>query len=125
MAIDIDNLNENEIVKNIGQHVKKKREIMELTQERLAEIMDISITTISRLENGQQCMSVKNLVKLSRILQIDVADIFSNYKFSDSISMKTEDEQIIEILKQSTPQQKRYFIECMKWFLDNYPHVQP
>ena len=65
MAIDIDNLNENEIVKNIGQHVKKKRETMELTQERLAEIMDISITTISRLENGQQCMSVKNLVKLS------------------------------------------------------------
>ena len=125
MTFDIDNLNDNEIVKNIGEHIKKKREIMGLTQEKLAEIMDISITTISRLENGQQCMSVKNLIKLSKVLQIDVADLFSSYKFSDSISLKAEDEQIIEILKQSTPQQKRYFIEYMKWFLDNYPHLQP
>ena len=62
MIFDIDNLNDTEIVKNIGQHIKKKREIMWLTQGKLAEIMDISITTISRLENGQQCMSVKNLI---------------------------------------------------------------
>ena len=32
---------EQEIVRNIGQRVKKRREIMELTQEKLAEMMDI------------------------------------------------------------------------------------
>lgn len=119
------NWNEHEVVKNIGQHVKKKREIMELTQEKLAELMDISITTISRLENGQQCMSIKNLIKLANILQLDVADLFSNYKFSTSISLKSDDEQIIAILNQCTYQQKKYFIEYMKWFLDNYTHMQP
>lgn len=114
-----------EIVENIGQHIKKKREVMELTQEKLAELMDVSITTISRLENGQQCMSVKNLIKLAKILHLDVSDLFSSYKFSDSISMKSEDELILAILNQSSTQQKKHFIEYMKWFLDHYPHLQP
>ena len=116
---------EQEIVRNIGHHIKKKREIMGLTQEKLAELMDISITTISRLENGQQCTSVKNLIKLANILQLDVSDLFSSYKFSDAMELKENDELIITILKQSSPQQKKHFIEYMKWFLDNYPHLQP
>ena len=116
---------EQEIVRNIGHHIKKKREIMGLTQEKLAELMDISITTISRLENGQQCTSVKNLIKLANILQLDVSDLFSSYKFSDAMDLKENDELIITILKQCSPQQKKHFIEYMKWFLDNYPHLQP
>ncbi len=98
---------------------------MELTQEKLAEMMDISITTISRLENGQQCMSIKNLIKLGKILQLDVAELFSSYKFSTSITIKDDDKQIIDILNQCTPQQKKYFIEYMKWILDNYTHMRP
>ncbi len=88
-------------------------------------MVDCSITTISRLENGQQCTSVKNLITLAQILQMDVADLFASYKFSESFSFKAEDEQIIELLKQSSPNQKRYFIEHMKWFLDNFSHLQP
>ena len=87
MSIDINNLDDKDIIKNIGKHIKKKREIMGLTQESLAEIMDLSITTISRLENGQQCMSVINLIKLARVLKMDVADLFSSYKFSDMVAL--------------------------------------
>lgn len=125
MSNNTHNWDEREIIRNIGHHIKKKREIMELTQEKLAELMDISITTISRLENGQQCTSVNNLIKLANILQLDVSDLFSSYKFSDSMDLKESDELIITILKQSSPQQKKHFIEYMKWFLDNYPHLQP
>ena len=125
MSNNIYNWDEHEIVRNIGHHIKKKREIMGLTQEKLAELMDISITTISRLENGQQCTSVKNLIKLANILQLDVSDLFSSYKFSDAMDLKENDELIITILKQSSPQQKKHFIEYMKWFLDNSPHLQP
>ena len=125
MTFDINNWNEQEIVRNIGQRVKKRREIMELTQEKLAEMMDISITTISRLENGQQCMSIKNLIKLGKILQLDVAEFFSSYKFSTPITIKDDDKQIIDILNQCTPQQKKYFIAYMKWMLDNYTHMRP
>ena len=49
MTFDIDNLNDNEIVKNIGQHIKKKREIMGLTQEKLAERLGKSRSHITNM----------------------------------------------------------------------------
>lgn len=124
MAIDADHLDENEIIRKIGLQVKKKRETAGYTQERLAELMECSVTTISRLENGQQCMSVQRLVKLAKILHADVSEFFSHYKFSDTISMKREDEQVIEILRQSSAKQKQYFIEYMKWMLDEFPYFE-
>lgn len=124
MAIVADHLDENEIIRRIGLQVKKKRESAGYTQERLAELMECSVTTISRLENGQQCMSVQKLVKLAKILHTDVAEFFSHYKFSDTISIKGEDEQVIEILRQSSVKQKQYFIEYMKWMLDEFPYFE-
>lgn len=121
MKSNTEHWDEKEILQNIGLQVKKKREMAGLTQERLAEKMECSVTTISRLENGQQCMSVQKLIRLANILCTDVSDFFCHCKFSDSISMRKEDEQVIEILKQSTNEQKKYFIEYMKWMLDEFP----
>lgn len=125
MKYNSDYLDEAEVIKNIGLRVKKRREITGYTQEKIAELMDCSTTTISRLENGQQCMSVKNMVRLANVLKTDMSDFFADYKFSDTYVLKSEDEQIKELLRECTVQQKEYFIKYLKWVLENYPHFQP
>lgn len=122
MAYHSSNVKEQEVLKRIGLRVKRKRDIIGYTQEKVAELMNCSTTTISRLENGQQCMSVQNLIRLANVLETNVADFFIDCKFNGDYVMKSEDEQIKLILSECTDQQKQFFIELLRLILD-YPSL--
>ena len=57
-------------LREIGERISKRRKLMGLTQEQLAEQMDVSIQMISNLERGVKAIRIDNLVKLSRILRV-------------------------------------------------------
>jgi len=59
--------------------IKKYRKIHNLTQEKLAELLDISPRQLQRIESGQTETSLKTLKKLIKILDISDEDIV-NYK---------------------------------------------
>ena len=54
----------------IGARIRKKREAQLLTQEKLAEMLDVSIKFVSDIELGAKGMSLKTLNKLSQILLV-------------------------------------------------------
>jgi len=59
--------------------IKEYRKKLGLTQEKLAELLDISPRQLQRIESGQTETSLKTLKKLIKILDISDEDIV-NYK---------------------------------------------
>lgn len=54
----------------IGKRIQGRRKQMGLTQEQLADKMDVSIQMVSNLERGNKSIRIENLIKLSEILNI-------------------------------------------------------
>lgn len=63
-------LNTKILLKEIGARISAKRREKGITQEQLAEIMDVSIQMISNLEGGKKAIRPENLVKLCSALDI-------------------------------------------------------
>ncbi len=55
----------------IGQRIKNERKTHGLTQEKLAEALDISIEHLSHIETGNRRPSLILIEKISSILEID------------------------------------------------------
>ena len=64
--------------KNFGKNLKYYRRVKDLTQEQLAEQLDIAdYHYISKIENGKSNITFKTLFKLSQALEIDVNNLFN------------------------------------------------
>lgn len=57
-------------LKKIGERICQRRREIGLTQEKLAEKMDVSVQMISNLERGNKAIRIDNLIKLCDILNI-------------------------------------------------------
>ena len=56
----------------MGQRIKKQRNAVKLTQEKIAEELNISVKHFSEVERGIAGLSVENLIKLSDILGVSI-----------------------------------------------------
>ena len=68
----------NEIYNQIGQKIKKFRKEKQLTQIELAEMLDISLSYLSKIEaqNCRKSFSLDLLVNIANTLEIDIKDFF-------------------------------------------------
>lgn len=57
-------------------YLKKYRQLKELTQEQLAEIVGVRRETIMRLEAGKYNPSLKLAIDISRAVEADIGEIF-------------------------------------------------
>lgn len=62
--------------KSFGQNVQKYRKYKNLTQEKLAELVGVDVTSISSIETGKYFPSADNLVKIVDVLDVEFADLF-------------------------------------------------
>ncbi len=67
------------LLKKFGKNVKLERIKKDLTQEQLAEIMDISQNYLSSIELGKENMSLGKILELSQFLQTDIENLL-NFK---------------------------------------------
>ena len=65
-------LSKAELLKKFGLNVKIARLKKGLTQEQLAELMNIHLTYIARIETGQINMSLGKILELANTLNIDI-----------------------------------------------------
>ena len=98
-----------------GKNVKNLRENNKLSQEKLAEKIEISKNTISDIENGKKFIHAKTLVKLSKALNVEVYELFKPegtipdnsegiiYKYKEDIkeSMEKITDKYVRKIKQS------------------------
>lgn len=89
-----------ELKKNIGRRIKELRKAKRLSQEKLAELVDIEQNTLSYIETGNNFCTAETLEKIITALEIEPAELF------DFGHQKTNDILLIEINKmlKNTPE---------------------
>jgi transcriptional regulator with XRE-family HTH domain len=60
------------LVKGIGESVKTRRRELDITQPHLAELAEISVNTLYKLEKGQGNPSLEVLAKLAEVLGMEL-----------------------------------------------------
>ena len=58
------------LLEEIGARISEMRKKRRMTQEELAERMDVSIQMISNLERGKKAVRPENIVKLCEVLNV-------------------------------------------------------
>lgn len=78
-----------------GRELRKMRQQRRLTQEKLAELVDLSVPYISHLERGTKKPSMEVLVRLAEILDVTVDRLLSGNKVTDSAAYYPEVQELL------------------------------
>ena len=72
-----------DIKKMFGQRLRELRTSKMLTQETVAELIEIQPENYSRLENGLSFPKPENIVKISKVLGVEIAELFQFSHLND------------------------------------------
>lgn len=61
--------------KSIGKRIHAIRERRSITQEYLADKVNVSTTTISRLENGHMMVKLETICSIAKVLDVGLQDL--------------------------------------------------
>jgi len=112
----------------IGYRIKKLREQVEISQQRLAELLGVSRPTISQIENGGRKISVDELIKLSEIFGVSVENLLDLKKQPEVILKEGKKvEKIKPEIRINVPQKNlKKFKEVFLYIIDKVgskPHI--
>ncbi len=68
-----------EFLKELGFAIKMKRMRQKISQEKLAELSDCSLSYIGFVERGEKSLSLYNFLKIASVLQLDVGSFLSDF----------------------------------------------
>ena len=95
----------------IGQRLKKARKEKELTQEQLAEKIDVSIAFLSRIERGSSQINLKRLSQICEILGITEGEILNGVSNN---STKYLDNEFASLLKHCSADKQKLIYDIAK-----------
>ncbi|MBR3103807.1 MAG: helix-turn-helix transcriptional regulator [Lachnospiraceae bacterium] len=99
---------------DIGYRIKELRHIHNMTQDQLAERMDISIKHMSAVERGVSSLSLEKLVQICKVLDcsLDYLILGKSLITAETYLPNT----IIEILSSSDEEEKRMFLKYIEMY---------
>lgn len=96
--------NDAQIKECISKKVLKIRHDNKLTQEQLAEMLDVSIEHISRIGNCKYTCSISFIFKLCSIFKMDINDFFD-------IKSNSKNNNVLDFLDSLTLEQYKAIVE--------------
>jgi len=102
-----------DLKKKFGQNIKKYRKLQDLTQEQLAELVELDTTSISSIETGKFFPTADNIQKLAAALNIRIETLFF---FEDDLSDDCIHDEIISIIESIRPNKSK--IRILRNFLN-------
>ncbi|EOQ38723.1 helix-turn-helix domain-containing protein [Butyricicoccus pullicaecorum] len=103
---------EKQQLSEIGQRLRKRRQELGLTREKMSELADIGTGYYGQLEVGTSQMSIDTLIKLSRSMHLPMEYILfgTGYEPGDSSA-------VLDLLQRCTPRELKLAEEILKLFL--------
>ena len=86
----------------IGERLKKARMDKKLTQEKLAEQLDVSIAFLSRIERGNSHISLKRLSEVCDILGVSEGYILNGTSNSSNNYLSSEFNELLSTVSPAT-----------------------
>lgn len=106
-------------MKHIGDKIKKCRKEYGLTQEQLAEIIDIAPNYLSQIENGKRGINITNLIKIANSLNITFDYLLSD---ENAPAIETENDYHsvwMALLDNRSPHECELLIQIVRSLLEN------
>lgn len=100
----------------LGERLKQARLNKRLTQEDIAEKLDVSVAYISRVESGSSHINLKRLDQICSLLDISESYILNG---SSENSKNYLDEDFKKLLEKSTPEQQRLIYDIAKTIIES------
>ena len=91
----------------IGERLKKARVEKNMTQEKLAEQLDVSIAFLSRIERGSSHINLKRLTQICEILGVSEGSILNGVSSNSNNYLTSEFNEILNSV--SSDKQKLIF----------------
>ena len=95
----------------LGKKIKEYRQLQGISQEELAEQLDISQQTLSKIECGKNFLTSETLERISSVLGVNTYELFMFEEYNTQAEMLVEIEKYISIIR-SNPQ-KLAFVKNM------------
>ena len=97
----------------LGQRIQYLRKMNKYTQEKFAEILDIDITSLSKIETGRNYPSPETLTKIAKALNIELHLLFDFEKFNSNENYVEAIQNNIKLLENNPEKIKfLYKITC-------------
>ena len=90
------------IKKELGEKIKRVRKLRNLTQEELAEMIDISPRSLSNIEVGTSFVKSETLAKIIESLNISTEELFANNHIKTNHELLCEIDKFINKAKNDT-----------------------
>ncbi|MCX5885053.1 MAG: helix-turn-helix transcriptional regulator [Proteobacteria bacterium] len=75
--------------KEVGEKIKKRRRELKISQEKLAEILDVTYQQVQRYENGTNKLNVENIQVIADALSVPLSYFFEHYEVSSTMEEKS------------------------------------
>lgn len=98
----------------LGERIRELRKSRNLSQEQLAEKMDISSKYLSQIETGGKTPSVEALDRLATVLNVEMSDLFE-FRHLDSAASVIE--EINLLLISASEEQRRRSLKVIRALL--------
>ena len=95
----------------IGARIKSIREAKRLTQEMLAEKMDINTVYLSNIERGRANPTLDMLIKFADALEVEMWEIFD---FGHKVNIKELRETMNKLLKDTDEEKLRLSVKILR-----------
>lgn len=95
----------------IGQRLKNARKEKQMTQEQLAEKIDVSIAFLSRIERGSSQINLKRLSQICEILDITEGEVLNGVSNNSGKYLNNE---FSNLLKNCSSDQQRLIYDIAK-----------
>ncbi len=99
-----------EIARKLGLRIKELREKHGLTQLKLAEILDMEASNLSKIERGIQIPKEESLDNISKALNVEVKELFD---YTENINKQDLISKINTLLENSNEENLQRFYRIL------------
>lgn len=96
---------------NLGKRIRQERLKLNLTQEQIAESIDISDSYMGQIERGERSLTLDTLIRL-----VDRLGVTIDYLLQDYIDVNDDNfiDQIKQLMQCRSPKQKQMALDVLK-----------
>lgn len=104
-----------DIKKELGEKIKRVRKLRNLTQEELAELVDISPRSLSNIEVGACFVKSETLERIIESLNVSTEELFANNHIKTNQELICEIDKFINKAKNDTKTLEKIYkiIKCL------------
>ncbi len=99
--------------KKLGQRIRAERTGLNLTREKLAELLDLSPNFVGHIERGEKKMSLETLVRIASALHVSLDYLV----YGDNISDKADTSKLQKLIGKCSQQEISLVTDIIKSML--------